>query len=70
MARAALDWSVKDLAERARVGEATIRRFERDRAEPIHSTAAAIRTTLEVAGVIFIDKNGEGVGVRLKTDNG
>ncbi|MCU4161743.1 helix-turn-helix domain-containing protein [Acidiphilium sp. AL] len=66
MARAALDWSVKNLAERAKVGEATIRRFERDRAEPIHSTAAAICSALEAAGVEFIAENGGGAGVRLR----
>lgn len=66
MARAALDWSVKDLAERAHVGEATIRRFERSRGEAIRSTAGAIRTALEAAGVEFIPENGGGAGVRLK----
>lgn len=30
------------------------------------STLAAIRTALENAGVIFIDENGEGPGVRLR----
>ncbi len=68
MARAALDWSVKDLAERARVGEATIRRFERDRAETIYATANAIRSALEAAGVEFIAENGGGAGVRLRKD--
>jgi transcriptional regulator with XRE-family HTH domain len=66
MARAALDLSVQELAARAKVGEATIRRFERDRAAPIHSTADAIRAALEAAGVLFIDENGEGPGVRLR----
>lgn len=66
MARAALDWSVKDLAERARVGEATIRRFERDRAETIYATAKAIQSALEAGGIIFIEPNEEGPGVRIK----
>jgi ribosome-binding protein aMBF1 (putative translation factor) len=68
MARAALDWSVQDLAKRARVGEATVRRFERDRAAPIYATAEAIRSALEAAGVLFIAENGEGPGVRLRKD--
>lgn len=29
-------------------------------------TVAAIRTALEAAGVIFVDENGEGPGVRLR----
>lgn len=66
MARAALDWSVKDLAERAKVGEATIRRLERARGAPINSTAAAIRAALEAAGIEFIAENGGGAGVRLR----
>ena len=66
MARAALDWSVKDLAEHAKVGEATIRRFEHERAEPINATANAIRAALEAAGVEFIPENGGGAGVRLR----
>lgn len=31
-------------------------------------TLAAIRGALEAAGVIFIDENGEGPGVRLRKD--
>ncbi|MET4691245.1 hypothetical protein ABIA13_005753 [Sinorhizobium fredii] len=30
------------------------------------STMQAIRSALEAAGVIFIDENGEGPGVRLR----
>jgi ribosome-binding protein aMBF1 (putative translation factor) len=66
MARAALDWSIKVLAGRANVGEATIRRLERERVRPIPSTASAIRTALEAAGVEFIEENGGGPGVRLR----
>ncbi|WP_367227019.1 hypothetical protein [Mesorhizobium sp.] len=29
-------------------------------------TVAAIRTALEAAGVIFVDENGQGPGVRLR----
>jgi len=68
MARAALDWSVQELATRAKVGEATVRRFERERGAPIHATADAIRGALEAAGVLFIHENGEGPGVRLRKE--
>lgn len=63
MARAALNWTVKDLAERARVGEATIARFERSTVHPIPATLAAVQRALEAAGVEFIER-----GVRLKAD--
>jgi transcriptional regulator with XRE-family HTH domain len=66
MARAALDWSIEKLASEARVGEATVRRLERDRANPIPATAQAIRAALESAGIEFIAENGGGPGVRLK----
>ena len=33
-----------------------------------NSTVAAIQGALEAAGVIFVDENGEGAGVRLKKD--
>lgn len=66
MARAAVDWGVRDLAREARVGVATVTRFENGQVIPNPSTLAAIRTALEAAGVIFIQENGEGPGVRLK----
>jgi transcriptional regulator with XRE-family HTH domain len=70
MARAALEWSIKDLAENAKVGPATVSRFERSEAEPIPATLSAIRSALEAAGVEFIAENGSGPGVRLKKGKG
>jgi predicted transcriptional regulator len=65
MARAALELGVRDLADLAGVGQATISRLERG--ETLRdSTVDGIRTALEKAGVIFIDENGEGAGVRLR----
>ncbi len=64
-ARALLNWTVRDLAERAGVHRNTITRAETDATGPGHATAA-IRAALEVAGVIFVDENGEGPGVRLR----
>jgi transcriptional regulator with XRE-family HTH domain len=66
MARAALRWSVADLARAAGVGEATVQRLERERVVTIQATGRAIRTALEAAGVEFIDENGGGPGVRLR----
>ena len=67
-ARALLRWSADDLAEKSTIGVATIRRAE-GREGPLGVTAAnefAIRSALEFAGVIFVDENGEGPGVRLR----
>ena len=67
-ARALLRWTAVDLATASQVGVATIRRVEVIDGE-ISSTAAnqaAIRRALENAGVVFIDENGGGAGVRLR----
>ncbi|WP_199270389.1 helix-turn-helix domain-containing protein [Stappia indica] len=65
MARAALGLGVRELAEMAMVAPATISRLERGE-ELKPRTVEAIRAALEAAGVIFIDENGEGPGVRLR----
>ena len=65
MARASLKIGVRDVAALAKVSPATVTRIESD--QPANaSTLAAIRAALEAAGVLFIDENGEGPGVRLK----
>jgi transcriptional regulator with XRE-family HTH domain len=65
MARAALQFGVRDLAERAQVSPNTIARLERG--ETLYPrTVEAIRTALEAAGVEFIPENGGGAGVRLR----
>jgi ribosome-binding protein aMBF1 (putative translation factor) len=67
-ARALLRWSAEDLAQRSAVGVATIRRAEvsEDRTSLTIPNDSAIRTSLEIAGVEFIDENGGGPGVRLR----
>jgi transcriptional regulator with XRE-family HTH domain len=55
MARAALDWTVKDLADRAHVGISTVVRFEAGRGKPIAATIAAMARSLEAAGICFIE---------------
>jgi transcriptional regulator with XRE-family HTH domain len=65
-ARGLLDWSQQKLAEKAGVGIVTVRQLEADIHEPRRSTLDVIRRCLEAAGVIFIDENGEGAGVRLR----
>lgn len=67
-ARALLKWSAERLAENAGVSWKTVQRLES--ADDVPSTNVrtleAIRHTLESAGVIFLDRNGGGPGVRLK----
>ncbi len=65
MARAALGFGVRDLAELADVSPDTIARLERgEDLKP--RTIQAIQAALEIAGVEFISENGGGPGVRLK----
>ncbi|TPI24578.1 helix-turn-helix transcriptional regulator [Mesorhizobium sp. B3-1-6] len=64
MARAALGWGVRELAEAAKVATQTITRLEQgDRLKP--KTLQAVRTAFEAAGIEFIAENGGGPGVRL-----
>jgi transcriptional regulator with XRE-family HTH domain len=65
MARAALGWGVRELAEKAGVTASTVTRIENG-SDAKQSTLMAIRSSFEAAGVIFIDENGEGPGVRLR----
>jgi transcriptional regulator with XRE-family HTH domain len=65
-ARALLNWSQQQLANAAKIGNATIRNFEAGRSEPQHATLDVLRRTFEAAGVVFIPENGGGAGVRLK----
>ena len=67
MARAALKWSLEDLAERCQVSSRTIRRIESENglASATPANLKLIRETLEAAGVEFIGFVGDGPGVRL-----
>lgn len=65
MARAAVGWGVRELAEKAGVTANTVTRIENG-ADAKQSTLNAMRLALETAGVIFIEENGEGPGVRLR----
>jgi transcriptional regulator with XRE-family HTH domain len=62
-----LDWSLQKLADEAGLSFATVQRAER--AETLSgyiSTAEKLRTTLEKAGIVFIDAGPDGgPGIRL-----
>lgn len=65
MARAALGWGVGDLARKAGVGINTVSRFENG-SEAHGGTQRLLRGAFEAAGIVFIDQNGGGPGVRLR----
>ena len=54
------------LAEIAGLAKQTVIDFERGARNPHKSNLEAIRAALEAAGVVFIDRNGGGPGVRLR----
>ena len=68
MARAALSWTISDVAAEARIGRATVARFELEQSvQP--GTIQAMRSAYEAWGITFMG-NGEaslsgGAGVRL-----
>jgi transcriptional regulator with XRE-family HTH domain len=66
MARAALNWTVRDLAEATQLHRNTITNIETGRYVGDAATLAAIEGVLRRAGVEFIDENGSGPGVRLR----
>lgn len=67
-ARALINWSRDKLAEAGGVPVRTVADFELENTRPRAATVAAIRTALETAGVIFVDENGHGPGVRLRKE--
>ncbi len=67
-ARALIGWSRRELAEASHVAERTLIDFERRARSPQRRTLHDIRRALEDAGVIFIDADEEGPGVRLKAN--
>ncbi len=67
MGRAAVGWSVRELARIAGVTPNTISRIENG-GDALASTLGRLQTALENAGVIFIDADDEGPGVRLRGD--
>jgi DNA-binding XRE family transcriptional regulator len=66
MARAALDWTVRDLAEATGLHRNTINNVEVGRYAADPATLQKIEKTLAAAGIEFIDENGGGPGVRLR----
>ena len=63
MARAALEWGVRDLARHAGISANTVARFENGHHTPNPATLKVIRLAFEAAGIEFT--NGEAPGMRL-----
>ena len=70
MARAALNWTIRDLAEATGLHRNTINNIEVGRFAGEPDTLMSIEKVLIAAGVEFIDENGGGPGVRLRTRQG
>ncbi|MEW9617085.1 helix-turn-helix transcriptional regulator [Shinella sp. S4-D37] len=68
-ARALLNWTQAELAERVSISTVSIRAFEKG-GEMRDSNLKLIRMTFEAAGVTFIPENGGGAGVRLSKPRG
>jgi transcriptional regulator with XRE-family HTH domain len=65
-ARQLLGWSRSALAGHVRVSDATVWAFETGKRRMPKLDLGLVRSTLEFAGVIFVEENGEGQGVRLR----
>ncbi len=61
-----------ELAAAASVSVPTLRRMEASEgaAAGLANNVAAVKRALESAGVLFVDENGEGPGVRLRKATG
>jgi len=65
-ARGLLEWTQDDLANAAQVSVVSVRQFEKRSVVPHRATLASLRRALEAAGIVFIEQNGGGPGVRLR----
>jgi len=66
MARAALEWTVRDLADATGLHRNTVTNLEVGRYAGDPETLSTIKRVLEAAGVEFINENGGGPGVRIR----
>jgi transcriptional regulator with XRE-family HTH domain len=66
MARAALNWTVRDLAGATGLHRNTITNIEVGRYAGDPATLAVIEAVFIRNGLVFIEENGGGAGVRLR----
>lgn len=55
-----------ELATRSKISIGTMKRIEGGVGTAMPNNLAAVRTALESAGIIFVEENGHGPGVRLR----
>lgn len=67
-ARVLLGMAQPDLAARANISVPTLKRMEASDgpAQALPNNVHSVRRALEEAGIIFLEPNGEGAGVRLR----
>jgi len=65
-ARGLVNWTVRDLSERSGIHRNTITNIETGKSSGEPDTLQSVRRALEKAGVIFVEENGDGPGVRLR----
>jgi predicted transcriptional regulator len=65
-ARGLIGWSQQELAKNAGVGTVAVHQLESGTSQPRRATLDVIRRAFEKAGVMFIEENGGGAGVRLR----
>jgi transcriptional regulator with XRE-family HTH domain len=66
-ARSLIGWTHVDVSRASSVSDLTVLRLEAERFAPRRATVIAIRGALETAGVIFLDDDGEGAGIMVRT---
>jgi transcriptional regulator with XRE-family HTH domain len=71
-ARHALNWSVNELSANSGVSPSTIKRIESSKGVPNSNipTVAALRASLESAGIEFIGAPDDDPGIRILTNRG
>jgi hypothetical protein len=69
-ARRLLGWTCVDLALNSPVGLALIQKIETKQPGKRDGAILALQAALEAAGVIFVEENGWGAGVRLRKSSG
>lgn len=65
-ARGLLGWSQAELAKAARVNIDTLIAFENSTRATHRHTILAFQKAFEEAGLLFVDENGAGIGVRFR----
>jgi len=67
-ARGWLDWTQKDLADKAKVSMSTVRDFESGKRAPISNNLEALGRAIDAAGVQLVFRKGKPVGIAVVDD--